>query len=137
MFNNVAQEQGTAVGLGQIEPAELWTLKKYGVSTNAKNILNSPAHCVKVTATYLNHLYQSQTVNPKLRSEALKRYSGYYWDKASWRLTLIRGWESCALALDKIKTPVWSDDPEAAMNALFLAREFSKSDPKMRAALFP
>ena len=137
MFNNVAQEQGTAVGLGQIEPAELWTLKQYGITTNAKNILNSPAHAVKVTAAYLNHLYQSQTANPKRRSEALKRYAGYCWDKAAWRLTLIQGWEACAQALDNISAPVWSDNPEAVLNALALARGFSKSDPKIRAALFP
>ena len=60
-FNNIAQEKGTAVGLGQVEPRELWTLKKYGVFTNAKNILNSPAHAVEVTSYYLRHLYESQS----------------------------------------------------------------------------
>ncbi len=136
-FNNMHQEHGTAVGLGQVEPAELWVLKKYGMSTNAKNILNSASHAVQVTSCYLRHLYESQSANPKSRYEALKRYAGYYWDKASWRLDLIRDWEACARALEDIKTTAKADSPEQVLSALSLARGFQKSDPAMRKALFP
>jgi hypothetical protein len=135
-FNNMPQVQGTAVGFGQLEPAELWTLKKYGIHTNAKNILNDPAHSVKVTTYYLRHLYESQKATPKTRAEALKRYAGWYFDHATWRLKVIAGWEACERALKGIKGG-WSSDPQAVLAALSLARGIDKSDAKVRGALFP
>ncbi len=135
-FNNIPQVKGTAVGFGQLEPAELWTLKKYGISTNAKNILNDPAHSVEVTTYYLRHLYESQKARPQTRAEALKRYAGYYYDRAGWRLKIIAGWEACERGLKAVRGG-WSDNPEAVMNALSLARGFEKSDPGMRKSLFP
>ena len=136
-FNNIPQNKGTAVGFGQLEPAELWTLKKYGIFTNGKNILNDPAHSVEVTTYFLRHLYESQTGTTKSRSEALKRYAGYYYDHAGWRLKLIAGWELCERALKAIPTASWNDDPDAIMNALSLSRGFVKTDPGIRNRLFP
>lgn len=136
-FNNIAQEKGTAVGLGQVEPRELWTLKKYGVFTNAKNILNSPAHAVEVTSYYLRHLYESQSGTMKSRNVALRRYGGYYYDHAAWRLKTIGGWEACERALDSISTSSLAESPDEVMNALALARGFPKSDPNFRNILFP
>ena len=135
-FNNVPQLKGTAVGFGQVEPAELWTLRRYGIMTNAKNILNDPAHSVEVTSYYLRHLYESQQARPRSRSEALKRYAGYYYDRAAWRLKLIAGWEACERALLSINGR-WSDEPEAVLSALAQSRSFEKTDPQMRNALFP
>ena len=135
-FNNIPQLRGTAVGFGQVEPAELWTLKKYGVTTNAKNILNDPGHSVEVTAYYLRHLYESQKATPRTRGEALKRYSGYYYDRAAWRLNLIAGWEACERALKAIKGER-ARDPQAVLAALSLARGIDKSDAKVCGALFP
>jgi hypothetical protein len=89
-----------------------------------------------VTSYYLRHLFESQKANPRTRSEALKRYAGYYYDHASWRLKLIAGWEACERALQAINGP-WGDHPEAVMSALAQSRSFEKSDPAMRAALFP
>ena len=135
-FNNIKQIKGTAVGFGQVEPAELWTLKKYGIHTNAKNILNDPAHSVEVTAYYLRHLYESQQATPKTRATALKRYAGYWYDHAAWRLQIIAGWEACERALKAIKGG-WSSDPQAVLAALSMARGIDKSDPVVRGALFP
>jgi hypothetical protein len=135
-FNNIRQLKGTAVGFGQLEPAELWTLKPYGVITNAKNILNDPAHSVEVTSYFLRHLHESQKASPKSRGEALKRYAGYYFDHAAWRLKIIAGWEACERALQAINGS-WRDNADAVMNALSQSRGFDKSDPAMRGALFP
>lgn len=137
MFNNVPQEKGSAVGFGQVEPRELWTLKAYGITTSAKGILADPAHSVEVTATYLRHLYESQTRSSKSRYEALKRYAGYYWDKAAWRLDIIAGWDACCRSLEALPSGAWADHPDAVLNALAQARGFVKSDPTIRGALFP
>jgi len=134
-FNNIPQLKGTAVGFGQVEPAELWTLKKYGVATSAKKILGDPAHSVEVTSYYLRHLYESQKASPKTRDEALRRYAGYYYDKAGWRLKIIAGWEACESGLLALRGD-WSNTG-AVLNALALSRAFDKSDPTVRGALCP
>ena len=135
LFNNVKQSSGSAVGLGQVEPAELWSLKKYGLSTNASRILASPAHAIEVVSYMLRHLYESQKRNPT-RYEALKRYGGYYYDKAAWRLEIIAGWEACERALLQIPSPSW-DSPGLVKDALALARSFPKDDPEYDGRLFP
>ncbi len=136
-FNNIPQKNGTAVGFGQLEPGEMWTLKKYGIYTNGKNILNDPAHSVEVTTYYLRHLYESQQSKTRSRREALKRYAGYYFDFAAWRLKLIDGWEACERALDAIPFSSWASRPDAVMDALALSRGFQKNDPATRARLYP
>jgi len=135
-FNNIPQSGGTAVGLGQVEPSELWTLKKYGVQTNAAAILASPAHAVQITSYYLRHLYESQQTTWRSKSETLKRYAGYYWDKAAWRLMAITGWEACERALQQIPSDPW-DYPDLVKSALSMARAFPKDDDRFHKALFP
>ena len=107
-----------------------------GIMTNAKNILNDPAHSVEVTSYDLRYLYESQPAQPRSRSEALKRYAGYDYDRAAWRLKLIAGWQACERALLSINGR-WSDEPEAVLSALAQSRSFGKTDPAVRSALFP
>ena len=136
LFNNIPQPNGTAVGFGQVEPAELWKLKKYGITTNAKSVLNDPSHSVDVAACYLRHLYESQTAKTKSRSEALKRYAGWYYDKAAWRLKIIAGWEACEKALLALGGD-WEGNPAAVIRALSLARGIDPADTATTGALFP
>lgn len=136
LFNNIAQPNGTAVGFGQVEPAELWKLKKYGISTSAKAVLNDPAHAVDVSACYLRHLYESQTAPTKSRYEALKRYAGWYFDKAAWRLKVIAGWEACEKALLAVGGD-WRSNAAAVTSALSLARGIDPADTAVRGLLFP
>ena len=87
------------------------------------------------TSYMLYHSYQSQT-GGKTRSEALKRYAGYYTDKAQWRLRTISGWEACERGLTTIAEPK-SNHPAEVLNALYHARVFSKKDTKYSDILFP
>ena len=135
LFNNTKQSGGSAVGLGQVEPGELWTLRKYGLNTNATAILANPGHAIEVVSYMLRHLYESQKSNPS-RYEALKRYGGYYYDKAAWRLKTINGWEACERGLQAIPSPSW-DYPDQVKDALFLARSFPKDDANYHSRLFP
>jgi len=135
LFNNVRQPGGSAVGLGQVEPAELSKLRQYGVYVDAQSILADPAQAVVATSYMLYHSYQTQTGN-KSKAEALKRYAGYYYDKASWRTKLISGWEACERALISIADPK-SGHPTEVLNALSHARHFAKTDARYTKILFP
>lgn len=134
-FNNIPQVKGSAVGLGQIEPSELPKLKKYGITTDRKSILNNPGHAVECTAYFLQHLYESQK-SPASKYVALKRYAGYYYDYAQWRLKIVDGWIACEKALAALPTPAWNH-PEQVLSALSKSRAFSKTDAGIRGALFP
>jgi len=135
-FNNIQQVKGSAVGLGQVEPKELPKLRQYGVYLDAKAILNDPANAIEAVSYMLMHGYVTQTAAPKSRREALKRYAGYYYDRAAWRLGIITGWESCERALQAIPDPKFAY-PEKVLAALSFARSFKNVATAVRFGLFP
>jgi len=135
-FNNIPQDKGSAVGLGQVEPGELPKLRQYGVYLDRKAILNDPANAIEAVSYMLMHSYVSQTSTTKTRREALKRYAGYYSDHAAWRLNTIAGWEACEKALLAIPDPKFGY-PDQVLSALSHARGFKAVASSVRAALFP
>ncbi len=135
LFNNTAQSGGTAVGLGQVEPRELPKLRTYGVYVDRQSVLSDPAQAVVATSYMLYHAYASQSGNAT-RKEALRRYAGYYYDYAQWRLKLIAGWEACENALIMIPDPK-SSYPTSVMNALYKARTFDRANSAYSSRLFP
>jgi hypothetical protein len=135
-FNNIPQDKGSAVGLGQVEPSELPKLHQYGVFQDRKSILNDPANAIEAVSYMLMHGYVSQKATSKSRREALKRYAGYYSDHAAWRLNTIAGWEACERALLAIPEPKFGY-PDQVLSALAFARSFKSVAPAVRAALFP
>ena len=128
IFNNLKQIGGTAIGFGQMEPAEFWQVKKYGINLSANNMLHDDALCVKATVLYMRHL-TSALGSP---DAALKGYAGYKYDHAAWRLTKIAGWRACANALQSGDT----SDPDVVKNALFKSRTFHRDDASYDDALF-
>ena len=120
-FNNIHQYGlGSGVGFGQVEPAEFWKLKEYGLvlpvytvqrknskgetykKTYAARALTD-VESVKATAGALMFLKKKLAVQA-----CLEGYGGVQWARdhpqerptAAERLQIIEGWKACAVALE-------------------------------------
>jgi hypothetical protein len=159
LFNNVFQGgAGTAVGFGQVEPAEFWKLKTYGLGlppvreeivkvkdqeikkTYSRGSL-SDEQAVKSAAALLDYVCKL-----KSRETALRSYAGYFWAKdnasakptAAERLQIINNWEKCADALADVKPfkQPTRDEEDGILDALQIARPFQIRREEFRPMLF-
>jgi hypothetical protein len=158
LFTNVKQSNGTAIGFGQVEPAELGKLTTQkakdfgyyvdGVSTKTKSMTDEMS--VLVPSCYLLHLFHSSSADTKEQRVdfALKAYAGYFYEGPNdplgkeRRLQIIGGWRACEGALRALPFDVESSRDaatpqleDAYMKALALARPFQV--PALRDRLFP
>ncbi|MEO8026224.1 MAG: hypothetical protein ABI823_07110 [Bryobacteraceae bacterium] len=128
IFNNKKQVGGTAVGFGQIEPAEFWQVKKYGVSLSVNCILHDDMLSARAVVLYLRHLTNALGST----DAALRGYAGYKYDHAAWRLAKIAGWKACANALQVGDT----SNAKVVKDALYLSRTFPRDSAAYDSALF-
>lgn len=165
-FNNIKQTgKGTAVGFGQIEPSEFWTLQKYGLSLpptftekitfkdkNNKEITIKKVHAksalsdalsVKATCCILHCMKQTfRTQHGVLGAYAGLEYAKQNPDvKPSFeeRLTIIKNWKSCEEQLSGI-TPYQTyttAEQDTILKALNTARPFGSLKEQFRQVLFP
>jgi Transglycosylase SLT domain len=144
LFNNIKQTGGTAIGFGQMEPAELARLNKSGdIQADVNRILSDPGVSVDAAAQMLDALFSKFS-----KDGALKAYAGFFFKKdaafqAKRQLT-ITGWTSCERTLLSISQNILDivDDPDATIRALKMSRAFNPdaSTPRSgtwRDVLFP
>jgi hypothetical protein len=153
LFNNIFQiGGGTGVGFGQVEPAEFYKLKKYGVSLPPvrkegwKTYSTRPLkddESVKASAALLSHLHSALG---SVQS-ALEGYAGVQWARdnpsiakptANERLTIIGGWKACALKLEPcrpFREPTRAEENDI-LDALQMARGFAARREEFRSLLF-
>lgn len=158
LFTNIRQKGGgTAIGFGQVEPAEMGKITTdrakelgyyvAGVSSSTKGL--DDALSVTVPSCYLLHLYHASgapTVEARV-DFALKAYAGYWYEGPSpltkeQRLAIIGGWRRCESMLSELPFTPASARGEAStqmedayMAALRHARPFSAE--ALRPRLFP
>lgn len=157
LFTNTSQVHGTAIGFGQVEPAEMpkittdraRALGYYveGVSASTRELPDDLS--VTVPSCYLLHLYHSSdasTVEGRVEF-ALRAYAGVYYEGPSSltrerRLEIVEGWRRCERALLALPLTVAEarrnaspDLEDAYMAALQHARPFRVET--MRERLFP
>lgn len=158
LFTNVRQKGGgTAIGFGQVEPAEMGKVTTdrakelgyyvAGVSTSTREL--DDALSVTVPSCYLLHLFHASSA-PTVAERvdfALKAYAGYWYEGPSpltkeQRLAIIGGWRRCESMLSELPFTPASARGEASaqmedayMEALRHARPFSAQ--AMRGRLFP
>jgi hypothetical protein len=132
-FNNRKQQGGSAVGFGQIEPAEFYQLKKYGVYLSTDKVLHDDSLSATATILYMRHLTAALGNN----DAALRAYAGYSYDHAAWRLAIIDGWKRCARMLQSNSDDAGPVDGGPVMDALGHARAFSNNAAAFHGILFP
>lgn len=150
LFTNKKQQKGTAVGFGQVEPAELWKLTTAkarehgydvpGVSTSTRSLSDDLA--VTVPSCLLLHQFhasQAPTTEGKVRS-ALNAYGGVDYKGPSSltredRLRIIANWRKCeeklkALPFSEYAIANYSGNLDELankyMDALALSRPFNR-----------
>jgi Transglycosylase SLT domain len=117
-FNNVKQDGGSALGFGQMEPAEL---KKIRPDLSATDILSDPGTSIAAMSEMLDSLF-----NRVGRDGGLRGYAGYWFrSDADWRKkrqAIIDGWTACEQALQQIDA--YETDPDATIEALKKSKKF-------------
>lgn len=143
LFNNNKQLGGTAIGFGQLEPAELKRMNAAGeIQVDVSRILADPAASVDAVSQFVDALLKKFS-----RQGALRAYAGYrFKDDPVWhanRDLLIAGWTSCELALKAVSTDFKGilNDPDQTIAALRKSRAFQPNMPAnqttFRGILFP
>ena len=131
LFNNIKQIGGTAIGFGQMEPTELKRMNGAGdIQIDVSRILADPAASVDATAQMLDALVWKLG-----KSEALRGYAGYYFQKdaafRARRQLTITGWLNCESGLLGISQNILDlvGAPDATIEALKKARPFNPGSP--------
>lgn len=132
LFNNGAQDGGSAIGFGQTEPAELDRLNRDGsISVDvAKVRARDDDEGIEAACQVLDYYIRRFGV----RDRALRAYAGYdyagfdrkkFKDVDAWHANrdhIINGWKECEKGL--LEIAAYELAPEATMEALKKARGF-------------
>ena len=126
LFNNIKQPDGTAIGFGQVEPAELKRMNRMGqIQVDVNSILRDPATSVDAAAQMLDALFSKLG-----KTEALRGYAGYYFkadpQHRGKRQATINGWVACESVLLGIGQNILDlvSDSDGTMGALKHSRGF-------------
>jgi len=156
LFNNVFQTDGTAVGFGQVEPAEfaliasykigLPPVRKVGAATFSTRALTD-VEAVKASAAFLDYLLKTT----KGLDNALGGYAGFDYAKKHpdkkptypQRVQKVNGWKTCGPELDNIlsrwrsSTYARADKEREVLGALGHSRGFKDKLADFQFVLFP